>query len=57
MEIILKVSQTRVLCVTISYDISWNAHVDEIVSKARKRVYNYEILVSTTIILFLYMYL
>ena len=34
-----KVSQAKVLGVTISSDLSWNAHVDEIMSKARKRVY------------------
>ena len=33
------VSQAKVLCVTISSDLSWNAHVDEIMAKARKRVY------------------
>ena len=27
------------LCVTISSDLSWNAHVDEIISKARKIMY------------------
>ena len=34
-----RVSQAKVLGVTISFDLSWNAHVDEIMSKARKRVY------------------
>ena len=34
-----RVSQTNVLGVTISYDLSWIAHVDDIISKARKRVY------------------
>jgi hypothetical protein len=33
------VSQAKVLGVTISSDLSWNAYVDEIISKARKRVY------------------
>ena len=32
-------SQVNVLGATISSDFSWNAHVDEIISKARKRVY------------------
>ena len=32
-------SQAKVLGVTISSELSWNAHVDEIISKARKRVY------------------
>ena len=34
-----RVSQAKVLGVTISSDLRWNAHVDEIISKARKRVY------------------
>ena len=34
-----RVSQAKVLGVTILSDLSWNAHVDEIISKARKRVY------------------
>ena len=34
-----KVSQAKVLGVTISSDLSWNAHVEEMISKARKRVY------------------
>ena len=34
-----RVSQAKVLGVTISSDLSWNAHVDEILSKARKREY------------------
>ena len=34
-----RVSEAKVLGVTISFDLSWNAHVDEIISKARKRVY------------------
>ena len=32
-------SQAKVLGVTISSELSWNAHVDEIISKARKRGY------------------
>ena len=34
-----RVSQSKVFGVTISSDLSRNAHVDEIVSKARKRVH------------------
>ena len=34
-----RVSQAMFLGVTISCDLSWNARVDEIISKARKRVY------------------
>ena len=34
-----RVTQAKVVGVTISSDLSWNAHVDEIVAKTRKRVY------------------
>ena len=34
-----RVSQVKVLGVTLSSDLSWNAHVGGIVSKARKRVF------------------
>ena len=34
-----RVSQVKVLGVTLSSHLSWNAHVDGIVSKARKRVF------------------
>ena len=34
-----RATQAKVICVTVSSDLSWNAHVDEIVAKARKRVY------------------
>jgi len=34
-----RVSQAKVFGVTILSDLSWNAHVDEIISKARKKVY------------------
>ena len=34
-----RVSQVKVLGLTLSSDLSWNSHVDGIVSKARKRVF------------------
>ena len=34
-----RVSQVKVIGVTLSSDLSWNSHVDRIVSKARKRVF------------------
>ena len=34
-----RVSQVKVLGVTLSSDLRWNSHVDEIVYKARKRVF------------------
>ena len=34
-----RVTQAKVLAVTISSDLTWNAQVDEKVAKARKRVY------------------
>ena len=34
-----RVPQVKVLGVTLSSDLSWNSHVDGIVSKARKRVF------------------
>ena len=36
---IKRFSQAKVLGVTISSNLSWNGHVDKIVSKARNRVY------------------
>ena len=34
-----RVAQANNLGATISPDLSWNAHVDEIVAKAREKVY------------------
>ena len=34
-----RVTQAKVLGVTLSSDLTWNADVDTIVSKARKRVF------------------
>ena len=34
-----RVRQAKVLGVTISADLSWNAHVETIITKARKRVF------------------
>ena len=34
-----RVSQVKVIGVTLSSDLSWNSHVDGIVAKARKRVF------------------
>ena len=34
-----RVTQSKVLEVTLSADLTWNAHVDTIVTKARKRVF------------------
>ena len=34
-----RVKQAKVLGVTISADFSWNAHVETIITKARKRVF------------------
>ena len=34
-----RVSQVKVIGVTLSSDLSWNSHVDGIVSRARKRVF------------------
>ena len=31
-----RVTQAKVLGITISPDLNWNAHVDEIIAKARK---------------------
>ena len=39
MPYIETVTQANVFGVTILSDLSWNAHVDKIVAKARKRVY------------------
>ena len=36
---VTKQNKTKVLGVAISSDLSWNAHVDGILAKARKRVY------------------
>ena len=34
-----RVTQAKVLGITVSADLSWNAHVDTIVSKTRKSVF------------------
>ena len=34
-----RVTHAKIVGVTLSADLSWNAHVDTIVSKARKRVF------------------
>ena len=38
-NVIDRVRQAKVLGVTISADLSWNAHVETIITKARKRVF------------------
>ena len=55
-----RVSQVKVLGVTLSSDLSWNAHVDGIVSKARKRVFlnfiSWSVLASGSVIWFEFIY-
>ena len=38
-----RITHAKVLGVTLSADLSWNAHVDTIVSKSRKRVFFFTI--------------